>query len=555
MHRRLITILPVLILAILLANCKKDTPRSSAKSISTFAIQASVNAYLPNDINGVIVGDSIYLPDPSTISLVDRTPTITYSGAAISPAANARQDFSKPVTYTVTAADGTTISYVVVPRLLSGSKNITAFFFKAADNPGLAADLTGTITGDSIIVHADSTATVGNLVPAITYTGTKISPASGVKQDFSGPVTYTVTAQDGSTATYTVVVSYDRFLYVGSDNGNLYALDAATGSEVWQFKTGGAIRSSPTVAGGIVYFLSSDTYLYAIHSADGSLAWKYQAQPDGQPTDYGSNPTVSNGIVYINTSAYLVAVNAATGAQIWQNYIDFYSNDNSPTVVDGVVYDPTFNGGGPVVAFDAATGSLIRNYTGGIGRGNPAVVNGVVYATDENHLLDAWDAQTGALLFGFFISTGNGTFAGPGNSPTYYAGKVYIGGAAGVFALDAASGTLLWQNNTGGVGASPPVAGDNLVFVTSSTGYLIAYDAIVGVEQWSIPGVFTNTGNPTFANSTIYLGATDGTIMAITASTGQKKWTFSQSGAVYSGACIVDGSGQTFHPTASGDQQ
>jgi outer membrane protein assembly factor BamB len=305
----------------------------------------------------------------------------------------------------------------------------------------------------------------------------------------------------------------------------------------------------------MVFFLSSDTYLYAIHAADGLLAWKYQAQPDGQPTDYGSNPTVSNGIVYINTSAYLVALDAATGALKWQNYIDFYSSDNSPTVVGGVVYDPTFNGGAPVVAFDAATGSLIRNFSGGIGRGNPAIVGGVVYATDENHLLDAWDAQTGTLLFGFFVSIGNGGFAGPGNSPTYYAGKVYIGGADGIFAIDAVTGALLWQNSTAGVGASPPVAGDNLVFVITGNNYLIACDAVTGVLQWSLPGNFLDNENPTFANGTLYVGTLDGSLIAITASTGQKKWTFQQSGAVYSGACIVDGSGVAFHPTASGDQQ
>jgi len=45
------------------------------------------------------------------------------------------------------------------------------------------------------------------LVPSITHTGESISPASGVAQDFTNPVAYTVTAADASTQTYTVTVT------------------------------------------------------------------------------------------------------------------------------------------------------------------------------------------------------------------------------------------------------------------------------------------------------------------------------------------------------------
>jgi hypothetical protein len=45
-------------------------------------------------------------------------------------------------------------------------------------------------------------------------------------------------------------------VYFGSNDGNLYAMDAASGKLHWKFETGSAIPSSPAVAAGIVYFAS-----------------------------------------------------------------------------------------------------------------------------------------------------------------------------------------------------------------------------------------------------------------------------------------------------------
>jgi len=48
---------------------------------------------------------------------------------------------------------------------------------------------------------------VNNLTPTIVITGVKVEPASGIPQNFSSPVTYVVTAEDGSTKNYTVTVT------------------------------------------------------------------------------------------------------------------------------------------------------------------------------------------------------------------------------------------------------------------------------------------------------------------------------------------------------------
>jgi len=56
----------------------------------------------------------------------------------------------------------------------------------------------------------------------------------------------------------------DTAVYVGSDDGRLYAIDIATGRELWNFPTGDRITSSPAYVNGTVYVGSHDGKLYAI---------------------------------------------------------------------------------------------------------------------------------------------------------------------------------------------------------------------------------------------------------------------------------------------------
>jgi len=58
-------------------------------------------------------------------------------------------------------------------------------------------------------------------------------------------------------------------VYVGSHDGNLYALDANSGAERWHFPTKALVGSSPTVGDGVVYFGSDDGGLYAVRTPPG----------------------------------------------------------------------------------------------------------------------------------------------------------------------------------------------------------------------------------------------------------------------------------------------
>ena len=96
-------------------------------------------------------------------------------------------------------------------------------------------------------------------------------------------------------------------LYIGGPDGKMYAINTANGNAVWSYQTGSGniafgpyarggsiIVSSPTVSGNTVYFGSANGNLYALDKGTGSELWKYDL---GAPVT--SSPAVSGNAVYI----------------------------------------------------------------------------------------------------------------------------------------------------------------------------------------------------------------------------------------------------------------
>jgi hypothetical protein len=68
-------------------------------------------------------------------------------------------------------------------------------------------------------------------------------------------------------------------VYVGPDDGKLYAFNASTGQVIWSAAAGTALASSPAVADGVVYVGSYNHNLYAF-GLPPALAPKPPARPD-----------------------------------------------------------------------------------------------------------------------------------------------------------------------------------------------------------------------------------------------------------------------------------
>lgn len=149
----------------------------------------------------------VVLDFPGGTDVTQMTPTIAVSTyATVEPESGVAQDFTNPVYYTVTAMDGTTALYMVtvVVHDAENEKSILSFCFDALGDDGIG-DIDEITHKINFVLPAETDVT--QLVPTIEVSeGATVDPASGVAQDFTNPVTYTVTAQNGTTAVYTVTV-------------------------------------------------------------------------------------------------------------------------------------------------------------------------------------------------------------------------------------------------------------------------------------------------------------------------------------------------------------
>ncbi len=131
---------------------------------------------------------------------------------------------------------------------------------------------------------------------------------------------------------------HDSVVYVGSDDWNLHALEAAGGYPAWRFKTKGLVVSSPVVSRGKVYFGSADKTLYCVDTLTGKETWRFETS--GAIT---SSPAIEGDFIYIaDTSGTLYCFDVHSGEPIWV----FKSPKpilSSPHVSNGVVYIGTDN--------------------------------------------------------------------------------------------------------------------------------------------------------------------------------------------------------------------
>ena len=180
---------------------------SSAAEITAFSFAEDAEVAVIDSENARVTSVVSY----QTESLNGLVPTIAISDyATIAPASGVAQDFTGPVTYTVTAEDGTTTKEWTVNvskvETASSAKDILSFTFSGQSRE---ADINP--ENHTVLAYAAwNYDFANNITPTITVSPqATIYPVSDSAINFATPVTYTVTAEDESTQEWTVTIIND----------------------------------------------------------------------------------------------------------------------------------------------------------------------------------------------------------------------------------------------------------------------------------------------------------------------------------------------------------
>lgn len=272
---------------------------------------------------------------------------------------------------------------------------------------------------------------------------------------------------------YASPVLFGARIYVGAEDGHLYALNKNTGREIWRFKAGASVSMQPAICGQMLYASSKDGRIYALNCKTGKLKWIFKTGKQKQVGAFG----------------------------LWgMKPLDQYMEDPYDFLISAPVIKRDGNkevlyvgsGDGYVYAIDAGCGELKWKFkTNGIIRSTPTVDEHKVYIGSWDSYIYALDRKNGTLIWKYKTGEDPGTHLMEGfqAEAVIGKGKLYLGSRDGFFyALNTDKGTLDWKYDAKGSWIiSRAAVADSTVYLTTSDSYLfVALNAKTGKENYRI---------------------------------------------------------------------
>jgi outer membrane protein assembly factor BamB len=279
-------------------------------------------------------------------------------------------------------------------------------------------------------------------------------------------------------------------VFIGSENGKIYALDSKSGELVWQADIKGEIISAPAVDSGVVVVNSASGIMKAFNANDGEVLWQIDQDVPALTLRGISKPVIASGGVLIGTgkggvNVYLLEkgqqgwsteIGEPTGSTELERVIDV---DSAPVVFGDKIYAVSARGN--LVAIELKSGRILwkRQYSSyrqiSIYRNTIFLTNlrGHIYAIDRVNGIERWSNVTLA----------NRGVTGPAIIDDY----VVVGDFEGYLHwLDQESGDIVARHQVDSSGIhSTPTVFDNILYSQSRDGDLQAIETptIVTIEK------------------------------------------------------------------------
>ncbi len=263
---------------------------------------------------------------------------------------------------------------------------------------------------------------------------------------------------------------YDKVVYIGDYDGVLRALDAATGKALWEFKTEMQIDASPTAIGDNLLVTSEDGVLYCLTRATGELVWKYET---GDQLRCGAS-LAGNRTYLGGCDGKLHVVDVTQGKAMGEPIPLDGPTGSTPSVFGNRVFLPTH--GGKIFAFDAESNAEVWQFfdpkIAQEFQNNLATAGNLIVGTSRNKHVFALDAASGKMVWDVVLRKR------ADSSPVIAGDKVVVAAADGrVVLLDLKTGDEKWLYEVKGEFIGSPAVADGKVVVASSKGAVFCFGA------------------------------------------------------------------------------
>ncbi|MCH2165055.1 MAG: PQQ-like beta-propeller repeat protein [Marinovum sp.] len=279
-------------------------------------------------------------------------------------------------------------------------------------------------------------------------------------------------------------------LYVTTGYGSAYAIDPASGDEIWEQRLLAAATAPPSYDKELVYLVAGDDVAWAIEADDGRVRWQLESLEEANNVFGGPAPAVTDEFVLFGFgNGDVQAAFKEGGLRLWSatvagqrsgfaiNRIGDITGD--PIVVGNRVY--VSNHSGRLVALSLGSGQRI--WTGRDAAVQPVwVAGGSLFMVTDRQKVKRLDAETGtevwsADLPGFVRNR-------PARREAVYAhhGPILAGGQLIVASSDEVmrvydpeSGALLRSVDIPGGASTNPVVVGGVLYLVSGKGQLLAF--------------------------------------------------------------------------------
>ena len=357
-----------------------------------------------------------------------------------------------------------------------------------------------------------------------------------IDQKFEPKVIWEESVGDGSGDYFSrlkPIVAYDK-VYSASRTGEVIAFDQQTGKELWQVdlsdinndrsfwdsRVSALLSGGPTAGLNKIFIGSENGKIYALDAQTGELSWEVNIKGE-----VINAPAIEAGVVVVNSaSGIMKALNADNGEELWKVEQDVPAltlrGISTPVIASGGVLIGTGKGGVNVYLLDSGqqgwstdigepTGSTELERVVDVDSA-PVVFGDKVYAVSSRGNLAAIDLKSGRVLWKRQYSSYR--------QISIYRNTIFLTNLRGhVYAIDRVNGIERWSNLTlANRGVSGPAVIDDYVVVGDFEGYLHWLNQETGeiVARHEVDGSGIHS-TPTVVDNVLYSQSRDGDLQAI----------------------------------------